>query len=358
LVRKTQKPKPQAISKMKQIDETDSKILTTLLRESRTSFTEMATMCGISVTAIIRRYRRLKKAGIILGEHMYLNPLSVGYGSMVEIGIITDLADTEKFIESLKIKSLTLVSSNPIGKYNITGLARALKLDDLMEQIQKMDIKPYVKSLDTLIYSELWKNQWHPENLVVKPSKEEKTIKKHENSQTKFEQVSLDETDKSIAQMLMDNSRMSFKKIAEKLEISTNNVIQRYKHLREKNVLNLSTISVDLYKLGYNGITDCYIKVENRGNLPDVEAQLLQIPNAIFCVKFLGGAYDIRVAVMVSDFEDIFSLKKDVRSISHIKKAEFYLHDIPPAWPVDFIAGDLIKSEKLGLNSLVTLFYR
>jgi DNA-binding Lrp family transcriptional regulator len=318
----------------------------------------MATMCGISVTAIIRRYRRLKKAGIILGEHMYLNPLSVGYGSMVEIGIITDLADTKKFIESLRVKSVRVVPSNPIGKYNITGLARAPKLDEVMEEIQRMDIKPYVKRLDTLIFAELWKNQWHPENLVVKPFEEEKVIRKHTKSQTKFEQASLDETDKNIAQMLMDNSRIPFKKIAEKLDISTNNVIQRYKHLREKNVLNLSTISVDLYKLGYNGITDCYIKVENRGNLPDVEAQLLQIPNAIFCVKFLGGAYDIRVAVMVSDFKDIFRLKKDIRSIKNIKTAEFYLHDIPPAWPIDFIAGDLIKNEKRGLNSLVTLFHR
>ena len=47
--------------KTKQIDKTDSKILNTLLIESRTSFTELAKICGISITATIRRYNRLKK---------------------------------------------------------------------------------------------------------------------------------------------------------------------------------------------------------------------------------------------------------------------------------------------------------
>ena len=109
--------------------------------------------------------------------------------------------------------------------------------------------------------------------------------------------------------MLMENSRIAFKDIAEKLKISTKNVIQRYQFLREKNVLNLSTISVDLFKLGYNAILDIYLNVDNRGTLPEIETQLLQIPNLVFCAKFVGGAYDLRVAIVLSNFEDVFRLK-------------------------------------------------
>lgn len=327
---------------MKQIDETDSKILKTLLMESRTSFTELAKRCNISVTAVIRRYKRLKKTGIICGEHMYLNPFSVGYAGILEIGIMTDLADIEKVAESLRTKKSILILETPVGKYTITGLLKVPKIDDLNEEIQQIDIKPYVKSLDILIHAEPWNNPWHPENLVIKTSEGEKLIKKPAKSKTKFEHVSLDEIDKSIAKMLMKNSRITFKKIAEKLEISTNNVIQRYKSLREKNVLNLSSISIDLFKLGYKAITDCYIKVENRGNLPYVEAQLLQTPNAIFYAKFLGGVYDMRVAVIVAKFKDVFRLQKQIRSIKNIKTAEFYLHDIPGPWPVDYIGENLI----------------
>ena len=81
---------------MRQIDEADSIILKTLLAESRTSFTELAKICGISVTAVIRRYGRLKKTGIILGEHMHLNPLSLGYESVAEVGILTGLENQKK----------------------------------------------------------------------------------------------------------------------------------------------------------------------------------------------------------------------------------------------------------------------
>jgi Lrp/AsnC family transcriptional regulator for asnA, asnC and gidA len=328
-------------TKTKQIDEADAKILKTLLIESRTSFTELAKICNISVTAIIRRYNRLKKTGIIRGEHMYLNPLSVGYESIAEMGIITDLADKEKVEELLRAKPYVKIAPS-LGRYSIYGLLLAQKLDELTEIVQLIDLKPYVKSLDVLIFADLWDNPWHPENLVVKPSERENLIARPKESKTKFERVSLDETDKRIAKMLMENSRTAFKEIAEKLGISTNNVIQRYQFLREKNVLNLSSISLNLFKLGYNAIADSYIKVENRGTMPEVEAQLLQIPNASFCAKFVGGAYDLRVAVIVADFADVFRLKKRIRAIKNIKTAEFYLAELPDYWPNDFVAGTLI----------------
>ena len=338
---KAQKTKTKGVKKTKQIDETDYKILKTLLVESRTSFTELAKICNISVTAVIRRYERLKRTGIIRGEHMYLNPLSMGYESIAEIGIMTDLADEEKVGELLRTNPRVKIAG-PLGKYSIYALLVAQKLNELNETVQQIDLKPYVKSLDVLIFADLWNNPWHPENLLVKPSEQENFITRPKKSKNKFEHVNLDETDISIAEMLMENSRTPFNAIAEKLGISTNNVIQRYQFLREKNVLNLSSISLDLPKLGYKATADSYIKVENRGNLPEVEAQLLQIPNASFCAKFVGGAYDLRVAVNVTDFADVFRLKKQVSAIKNIKAAEFYLAEIPGSWPDDFIGRNLL----------------
>jgi Lrp/AsnC family transcriptional regulator, regulator for asnA, asnC and gidA len=291
---------------------------------------------------VIRRYKRLKKTGIIVGEHMYLNPLSVGYESIAEVGIMTDLADKEKVAETLKNKPSIKISGS-LGKYDMYGLLLARKLNELNELVQQIDIKPYVKSVDVLIFADLWKNPWHPENLVIKPFEQEKNISSTNKSPKKFETICLvDDIDKSIAKALMQNSRTPFNEIAEKLNISTANVIQRYHLLREKNVLNLSTITVDLPKLGYKAIADSYIKVTNRGTLNDVETQLLQIPNATFCAKYVGGTYDLRVAVTVSDFNDVFFLKKQICSIKNIKNAEFYIFENPGPWIGDIIGQTLI----------------
>ncbi len=328
--------------KTNQIDETDYKILKTLLIESRTSFTELAKISNISVTGVIRRYKHLKRAGIICGEHMYLNPLSVGYESIAEIGIITDLAHREKIEKLLRTKPLIALVSSGLGKYNLYCLLLAQKLSQLNEIVQQIDFKPYVKSLDVLIFADLWNNPWHPENLLVKPTEQEKRAPRPEKSKGKIENVNLDETDISIVKMLMENSRIPFSAIAETLGISINNVIKRYQFLREKNVLNLSSISLDLFKLGYNATVDTYIKVEHKGTLPQVEAQLLQLPNASFCAEFVGGAYDLRVAINVADFTDVFHLKEQISTIKNIKAAEFYLKEIPGPWPDDFVGRNLI----------------
>ena len=259
---------------------------------------------------------------------MHLNPLSVGYESIAEIGIMTDLADKEKAAQALGSRqSIKFEVKSSLGKYNIYGLLRAQKLDELTQLVQRIDIKPFAKRLDVLIFADVWNNPWHPENLVVMSAQREKIVIKPKKSITKFEHVALDKTDKRIAEMLMENSRIVFKDIAEKLKISKQNVIQRYQCLRETKVLNLSTISVDLFKLGYNAILDVYINVDNRGTLPEVEAQLLQTPNLIFCAKFVAGAYDLRTAIVVSNFEDVFRLKEQINSIKNIAKTEIYLHE-------------------------------
>ncbi|MCW4018533.1 MAG: AsnC family transcriptional regulator [Candidatus Bathyarchaeota archaeon] len=279
---------------------------------------------------------------------MFLDPLSLGYESIAEIGIITDLADKAKVIEFLSNKPSVKLSQS-LGKYNVYGLVAVRKLGELSNAVQRIDYKPFVKGIDLLIYTDLWNNPWHPENLIInssQPNELKESIKKPE-PQPQFEGASIDETDKRIAKMLMENSRTTFKEIAEKTKISINNVIQRYQSLREKRVLNLSTISVDLFKLGYNAVTNCYIKVENRGALPEVEAQILQIPNASFCGKFVGGVYDLRVAVTVKDFEDVFQFKKRIQTIRDIKTAEFYIDNITSSWPGDFIGNTLLQKERL-----------
>ena len=229
-----------------------------------------------------------------------------------------------------------------MGKYNIYGLLKARKLDELTQLIQRIDIKPFTKNVDVLICAGLWNNPWHPENLVVRPSEWKKFTIKNRKSIPNFEHIALDEIDKRIMKMLMENSRIAFKDIAEKIRISTKNVIQRYQFLREKNVLNLSTISVDLFKLGYNAILDIYINVQNRGTLHEVETQLLQTPNLVYCAKFVGGAYDLRAAIILSNFEDVFRLKEQINSITNIRKTEFYLHEIPGPWPNDIFGPTLL----------------
>ena len=274
---------------------------------------------------------------------MYINPLSLGYESISEIGIITELSNKEEVAESLRANPIVWTVPSALGKYDIYGVVKARNMDQLAETIRLVDTKPLVKSLDLLIFADLWDNPWHPENLAVDLSERRIPIVRNRKSVTKFAPVSLDETDKRIAKFLMKDSRMPFSDIAGKLGKSTNNVIHRYKRLREKNVLSLATISIDLVKLGYNAILDSYMKIDNRGNLPDVESQLLQLPNLLYCAKFIGGSYDLRAATVVADFQDVFRYREQISAIKSVERVEFYLHEFLGSWPVDPYGKSLLE---------------
>jgi DNA-binding Lrp family transcriptional regulator len=243
---------------------------------------------------------------------------------------MTDVAAKDELAKSLSRLGVRIGPS--LGKYDLYGAIHAKKLNDLAQIVQKIDIKPYVKKLELLIFSDLWENPWHPENLLVNPNEqqEDEMLPRPRN---KYEPVTLDDTDILIIKSLLNDSRVAFREIAEKVKISTAKVVDRYRLFREKNVINLSSISVDPIKLGYQAIADSYIKVANRENLPEVETELLKIPNLTFCAKFVGGTYDMRAATLVANFKDFFRLKKRIDQIKNIEKTDLYLFGDMRPWP-------------------------
>ena len=336
---------------VKNLDENDYKILETLLKESRTSFSELAKICGISVTAVRRRYLRLKKTGIICNESMYLNPSSLGYGCIADVGIITDFCHKEEVAQHLKTilklvpSSETDFSNQSLGKYTLFGLITAKNTNQLTETVAKIDQNSFVKRVDVLLFSEPWNNKWYPENIRVDVSKRKTPLQRIKKSNLVCKDVILDALDRNIIKMLMKNSRVSFSNMAKSLKISNDKVAQRYKFIRENNVLNLSTISLDLKKLGYNGIIDVFVKVVKKSNLSQTKKQLLAIPNLSFLTTFVGGFYDLRCATIVADFEDISHLKKQFNSMRNIQKVEFYFNTLGTPWPIDFLGTSFFEQE-------------
>lgn len=70
-----------------EIDEIDAKIIRALQRDARTSFANIAAACGVSTDTISKRFKRMKRNGVIIRTTLLLNPKSVGYEHMASIGI-------------------------------------------------------------------------------------------------------------------------------------------------------------------------------------------------------------------------------------------------------------------------------
>ena len=323
--------------KKSKIDETDAKILKTLLKESRASFTEIANDCEISINSVRKRYKRLWKIGIINGAIMQVNPRSLGYKCIANIGITTDRDDESKVIEFLRSKPYTRVAFvNVFERTNIATIISLRDFEELSETMRDIEANPLIKHANAFVWNKT-SGLDHPENLMLTPS----TIKTETNTHPKTntanrEKAKIDKTDRQIAKILSQNARTPFTKIAKQLNISTKNVIQRYNKLRE-NVLTSSTITINLKKLGYNAAAHILIKVANRSKIPEVLTKLLQIPNLITLMEVFGGEYDLFPIIVLRDYEELFGLKEQMNKIQNIEHSDIILAKPYYAWPLNLI---------------------
>jgi Lrp/AsnC family transcriptional regulator for asnA, asnC and gidA len=312
------------------IDETDAKILKALLKDARTSFTEISKDCKISVAAVRKRYKRLWKEGIIKGEIMTVNPYSLGYECVSSI-LLETTKDVSKAEEFLKTKPYITLLPNPFGKYNIQAIITFHRIQELSERTQELEANPHIKHAEPLIWAKASKYNYL-ENILIQPfmsETEQKPPKK--NTASSFEKAKIDKTDRQIAKILSQNARTPFKKIAEKLNISTYSVIHRYNRLRGK-LLALSTITVDLKKLGYKAMAHIHVKTANKSKIPEICEKMFRIPNLIGFIESIG-AYDLFAIVVLRDFEDLFNLEEQIYSIPYIEKVETFLKKPLGAWP-------------------------
>lgn len=316
----------------KKIDQTDSKIIKILLAESRTSFTDIAKECNITIGAVRMRYKNMVKAGIINGQIMQVNPLSLGYRCIADVGIVTSIENEKKVAEFLKTKPYIQHIISLFGKYNFGAKVALKDVNQLTGIIEDLESNPYIKRVDSMIWADSV-NLDHTENLIIKPEPSDEIKQLASPLPIYNEEFDLDEKDRQIAIILTMNSRMPFKRIAEKLGISTKNVIQRYNGLRGK-ILTLSSITVDLNKLGYNGMAHMFLKINNRSKMPEVYSKLLKIPNMIVAIRLIGP-YDLFALAALEDFNDEFRLKSELRKIADIEKMDTFLNPTFKAYPLN-----------------------
>ncbi len=325
------------------VDEVDARILKILLAESRTSFTEIADECKITVAAVRARYKHLWDEGVINGEKMLVNPQCLGFRHIVDLGIECSVEDEEKVMKFLDTKPYISEVIGPFGRYNFYGKVALRDLTKLREIIEDLEDNCLIKNIDPLIWARAVHIEY-PQNLVIKPLDPGNELIKI-LPKTNQDQMSLDidDTDRKIAKILSENSRTPFDKIAKELDLSPKTVMHRYKKLR-LGLLSLSTITVDLSKLGYHALGNLFLKVSNR-NLSELCSQLLQIPNVIVMIPLIGR-YDLYCAVILEDFEHGFDVIQRIRQIKGMEIMDTFLSKPVKAWPLNLFPS-LLDNENM-----------
>jgi DNA-binding Lrp family transcriptional regulator len=128
----------------------------------------------------------------------------------------------------------------------------------------------------------------------------------------------LDEIDFQILRFLQEDSRMSYRKIADALGIAVGTVYNRIKRLEEEGVFKAYTVMADPTKLGYELTAIILIQAEG-SHLQEVEKEIAQSDSTI-SVYDVTGDFDIAVIARFKSRSILNSFIKGVLKTPHITR--------------------------------------
>ena len=121
-----------------------------------------------------------------------------------------------------------------------------------------------------------------------------------------------------IDKILMNNSRLSIRKIARMLKLSPGTVQVRIKRLEDLGIIRKYTIDIDLEKLGYQFPVLIDIKVSG-GKLKEVEERLKDEEN-VSAVYDITGEYDITIIARFRNRHDLDNFVKKLQTLENVER--------------------------------------
>jgi Lrp/AsnC family transcriptional regulator, regulator for asnA, asnC and gidA len=131
-----------------------------------------------------------------------------------------------------------------------------------------------------------------------------KEIEKHQ------EIVEIDEIDQKIINLFNEDGRMSYRRIAKRLDISIGTVHNRMEKLTKNGVIKKFVPIIDHSKLGYNLTTIIGVRVKG-GVLKNWEDRTAYHQN-VLCMYDVTGEFD---AILIARFRDTSELDQFIKGL-------------------------------------------
>jgi Lrp/AsnC family transcriptional regulator, regulator for asnA, asnC and gidA len=284
------------------VDNIDEKILQLLAQDARTNISVLASKCGLTSSAVLRRIIKMEREGVIIGTELHLRKGTLGYPYQATIGINAETSSLDQIAEAIKVQPNVVVYCKSVGMYNMFCLPIARTTDELDSVVQR------IRNIDGV------------QGIAINIWVEEPFVKGQCGQPKNNPDVQIDPIDLKIIEQLQNNSRTSFVEIGKTLQISHETVRKRFEAMRQNGVIRSCSITVDWSKLGYNGTLFIMVSLGHGSDKAQVCTQLARIPEISMVVKVMG-AYDIQAHAKVHDLKEYAKLADEIQRIPGIRRA-------------------------------------
>ncbi len=119
------------MSNIIELDDTDVKILSMLIKDARTRLKDIAKECKTSSVSVLNRIKRLKNLKVITGSTIFPNVGAIGMPIVATIGINIDGNHDQEIIKAMEEQIHIVEPSSSVGEYDICGLVFAKNISEL-----------------------------------------------------------------------------------------------------------------------------------------------------------------------------------------------------------------------------------
>jgi Lrp/AsnC family transcriptional regulator for asnA, asnC and gidA len=138
-------------------------------------------------------------------------------------------------------------------------------------------------------------------------------------------QFDIDELDKQILNMLINDAREPFTEIAKKLNVSGGTVHFRVKKLEDAGIINSSNLNIDPTKLGYDIVAYLGIYMKN-SHLDKDGIEKLKKVKEIVELQITTGKYTLLAKVICKDTQNLYTvLGEKIQSIDGVSRTETFI---------------------------------
>ena len=140
-----------------------------------------------------------------------------------------------------------------------------------------------------------------------------------------MENFQIDDTDRRILEILMEDARIPFLEVARKLGVSGATIHQRVKSLTRRGIIKGTCYEVDPGRLGYRTCAYIGIYLDEARLYPEVVEELRKIPEITQC-HYTTGGYSIFIKVYTRDNEHLKEVLSDkLQAVPGIARTETFI---------------------------------
>jgi len=131
----------------------------------------------------------------------------------------------------------------------------------------------------------------------------------------------IDDIDRKILDILIDNSRTPFTEIAKRLLISAGTVHVRVKKLEDAGIIKGSSLNLDYNLLGYNFVAYIGVLADRSGQTYDILESLKKIPY-VTVAHLMTGKYNVICKIRAKETKHAKDIIMEIERIEGIQRLE------------------------------------